>query len=52
MAIFKLATKEKYREWELNKEYIFKLFIYGFIPFRNHRIILKRIDEENKIIIS
>jgi len=52
MATFKLATKEKYREWELNNEYIFKLFIYGFIPCGNHRIILERIDEENKIIIS
>jgi len=52
IATFKTGTKDKYIKWELNKEYIFKLFIYWFIPFGNHKILLEKIDEENKIIIS
>jgi hypothetical protein len=52
MAIFKPTAKEKHLKWELNKEYMFKLFIYGFVPFGNHRIILEKIDETNKIITS
>ena len=52
MAIFKISTNEKYMKWELNKEYVFKLLIYGFIPFGNHKIILEKIDETNKVIIS
>ena len=31
MATFKLKLNEKEMKWEINKEYIFKLFIYGFI---------------------
>ena len=51
LATFK--TKEKNLiKWELNKEYVFKLFIYRFIPFGNHKIILEKIDENSKIIIS
>jgi hypothetical protein len=52
MATFKTTTKDKNMKWELNKEYVFKLLIYGFIPFGNHRIILEKIDGTNKIIIS
>ena len=52
MVTFKNTTKEKNMKWELNREYIFKLFIYGFIPFGNHKIILEKIDENNKMIIS
>ena len=52
MITFKSKTKEKNMKWELNKEYIFKLFIYGFLPFGNHIIILDKIDENEKVIIS
>jgi hypothetical protein len=52
MATFKLKINEKEMKWEINKEYIFKLFIYGFIPFGDHKIILKKLDKENKIILS
>ena len=31
MATFKSKLNEKEMKWEINKEYIFKLFIYGFI---------------------
>jgi len=52
MATFKSKINETEMKWEINKEYIFKLFIYGFIPFGNHKIILKKLDKENKIILS
>jgi len=52
MATFKSNLNEKEMKWEIDKEYIFKLFIYGFIPFGNHKIILKKLDKENKIILS
>jgi len=52
MATFKSNLNEKEMKWEINKEYIFKLFIYGFIPFGDHKIILKKLDKENKIILS
>ena len=52
MITFKSKTKENNMKWELKKEYIFRLFIYGFLPFGNHSIILEKIDENNKIIIS
>ena len=52
MATFKSKLNEKEIKWKINKEYIFKLFIYGFIPFGDHKIILKILDEENKIILS
>jgi hypothetical protein len=52
MATFKLLTKEKPIKWNLNKEYVFKLFIYGFIPFGNHKIIVETIDGEKNIIKS
>jgi hypothetical protein len=39
MAAFKIITKENFIKWNLNTEYIFKLFIYGFIPFGNHKIL-------------
>ena len=52
MARFNLVTKEKPAKWELNKEYVFKLFIYGFIPFGKHKIILEKIDENNGLIVS
>ena len=52
MVTFKSKLNDKEMKWEINKEYIFKLFIYGFIPFGNHKIILKKLDEENKIILS
>ena len=52
MAAFKIITKENIKTWELNIEYTFKLFIYGFIPFGNHKIILETIDTEKNIIKS
>jgi hypothetical protein len=52
MATFKIVSNEQYMKWELNREYIFKLFIFGFIPFGYHKIVLEIIDEENKIIKS
>jgi len=52
MATFKSKLNEKEMKWEINKGYIFKLFIYGFIPFGDHKIILKKLDKENKIILS
>ena len=52
MATFKSKINETEMKWEINKEYIFKLFIYGFLPFGDHKIILKKLDKENKIILS
>ena len=52
MATFKSKLNDKEMKWEINKEYIFKLFIYGFLPFGDHKIILKKLDKENKIILS
>jgi hypothetical protein len=52
MATFKTITKENIKIWELNTEYIFKLFIYGFIPFGNHKIILETIDTGINVIKS
>ena len=52
MVRFKLETMDNSTKWEINKEYIFKLFIYGFVPFGKHRIILKKIDKNNGLIIS
>jgi hypothetical protein len=52
MATFKIITKENFITWDLNTEYIFKLFIYGFIPLGNHKIILETIDTEKNIIKS
>jgi hypothetical protein len=52
MASFKIISKENSMKWELDKEYLFKLFIYGFIPIGNHRIILEKMDVKNKIIKS
>ena len=52
MARFKLISNENIMKWELNKEYIFKLLIYGFLPFGRHKIILEILDEKNKIILS
>jgi len=52
MVTFKSKINEKEMKWEINKEYIFKLFIYGFIPFGDHKIIIKKLDKENKIILS
>jgi hypothetical protein len=52
LATFKIITKEKLIKWELNTEYVFKLFIYGFIPFGTHKIILGTIDNEKNIIKS
>ena len=52
MARFKSITNENKLEWGLGKEYIFKLFIYGFLPLGEHRIILEKMDKENKIIMS
>lgn len=52
MATFKSLSNEKEMKWEVNKEYVFKLFIYGFIPFGEHKIILIKLDKENKIILS
>jgi hypothetical protein len=52
MATFKIITKENIVIWDLNTEYIFKLFLYGFILFGNHKIILETIDTERNIIQS
>ena len=52
MVRFTLLSKDKPKIWETNKEYIFKLFIYGVIPLGKHRITLKNIDKNNGIIIS
>ena len=52
MATFKPITNEINMKWELNREYLFKLFIFGIIPLGNHRIILEKIDEINRIVIS
>jgi len=52
MVTFKSKLNEKEMKWEIKKEYVFKLFIYGFIPFGDHKIILKELDKENKIILS
>ncbi|MDR0684802.1 MAG: hypothetical protein LBF83_06710 [Spirochaetaceae bacterium] len=52
MATFKITTKEKFIKWKLNTEYVFKLFIYGFVPFGTHKIILETIDNEENIIKS
>jgi hypothetical protein len=52
MATFKQVVNEKITKWETNKEYVFKLFIYGFIPFGKHKITLDRIDKNNGLIIS
>jgi hypothetical protein len=38
MARFKLLSSEKPARWEINTEYVFELFIYGFIPFGKHKI--------------
>jgi len=52
MATFKSVTNEKNIKWELNKEYVFTLFIYGLLPFGKHKILLEKLDKENKIILS
>ena len=52
MATFRSITNDTEMKWELNKEYIFKLFIYGFLPLGKHKIILEKLDKENKIILS
>lgn len=52
MARFKLLSNENIIKWELNKEYIFKLFIYGFLPFGRHKIILEKIDPNNGLLVS
>ena len=52
MARFKLISKENEVKWETSKEYIFKLYIYGFIPFGKHKIFLEKVDKGNKIIQS
>ena len=52
MARFKLISNENIVKWEMNKEYIFKLFIYGFLPLGKHKIILDKMDPENGLIIS
>jgi hypothetical protein len=52
MARFNSITNEKILKWETNKEYAFKLFISGFIPFGKHYIVLEILDKESKIILS
>lgn len=52
MATFKPLSKKQNLKWETDKEYIFKLFIYGFIPFGNHKIVLEKLDRNDKVIVS
>ena len=38
------------KEWELNRDYVLKLYLFGFLPLGNHTIRLINIDRsENKI---
>jgi hypothetical protein len=38
------------KEWELNRDYDLKLYLFGFIPLGSHRIRVVSIDrKENKI---
>ncbi|GHV96661.1 hypothetical protein AGMMS50293_29810 [Spirochaetia bacterium] len=44
--------KEQPLKWKTNIEYVFELFVFGFIPFGKHTIVLEAIDSEKNIIIS
>jgi len=46
------SVSENPRKWEENIIYRFKLFIYGFIPFGEHEILLESINENQKEIQS
>ena len=46
------SVSEKPQKWEENIVYKFKLFIYGFIPFGKHEILLESINESRKEIQS
>ncbi|MDR2083868.1 MAG: hypothetical protein LBP67_02595 [Bacteroidales bacterium] len=50
-ASFKSVSKMP-EKWEENVIYKFKLFIYGFIPFGKHEILLENIDQSRKEIQS
>ena len=46
------SISEPPRRWEENIVYKFKLFIYGFVPFGEHKILLESINEIQKEIKS
>ena len=43
---------KKIENWELNKNYTFVLYMYGFIPFGKHHVSFEKIDFDNLIIQS
>ena len=49
---FKSYDGKTLKKWELQRSYLFKLFVYGFVPLGQHEIVLKRIDRESNVILS
>lgn len=51
----KLIPNSKNKEigqWDINKDYSFRLYMYGFIPFGKHYIMFESIDSSNLLIQS
>ena len=43
---------EFHENWEINKEYNLKLFLFKVLPLGSHKIVLRKIDPSAKKIIS
>ena len=51
MVYFTLIKDEPLKNWEINKEYVFKVFIKWFIPIKEHKVVFEKINENDKVII-
>jgi len=51
MANIILIKDKPLKKWEINKEYVFKVFIKWFIPIKEHKVVFKKINENDGIII-